>query len=155
MWTWPPAAGHPAAARTGRGDHALPVLPGQAPRRGRVARPRDAAAERTDQWGEAYVDHGLLFAREDGNPLALDAVTKRFRELEKEAGLRPVRLHDLRHGAASLRLAAGTDIAIVSKVLGHSSVSITSDTYSPLLAGVDRAAAEKAALVPETGVTSR
>jgi Site-specific recombinase XerD len=105
-------------------------------------------AER-EEWGIAYADHGLVFAREDGNPLALDAVTKRFRELAKEAGVRPVRLHDLRHGAASLRLAAGADIAVVSKVLGHSSVSITSDTYSHLLEGVGRAAAERAAaLVP-------
>jgi len=102
-----------------------------------------------EQWGAAYEDHGLVFARENGAPLALDAITKRFRELVKEAGLRPVRLHDLRHGAASLRLAAGTDIAVVSKLLGHSSVAITSDTYSHLLAGVGKAAAEAAAaLVP-------
>jgi integrase len=54
-----------------------------------------------------------VFAREDGNPLALDAVTKRLRDLVNEVELRPVRLHDLRHVAASLRLASGTDIAIV------------------------------------------
>ena len=105
-------------------------------------------AER-DRWGEAYVDHGLVFARENGNPLALGYITKRFRALVAEAGVRRVRLHDLRHGAAALRLATGTDIAIVSKVLGHSSVSITSDTYSHLLAGVGRRAAEAAmAIVP-------
>src|SRR5690242_17702530 len=46
-------------------------------------------------------------------------------------------------------LAAGVDLAVVSKRLGHSSVSITSDTYSHLLEGVGRAAAERAAaLVP-------
>lgn len=102
-----------------------------------------------DEWGVAYVDHALVFARENGDPLALDAITKRFTQLCKAAGVRVVRLHDLRHGAASLRLASGTDIAIVSKVLGHSSVSITSDTYSHLLAGVGKAAAERAAaLVP-------
>ena len=101
-------------------------------------------AERED-WGEAYADHGLVFARGDGNPLApTNAVTKRFVELVKAAGLRQVRLHDLRHGAASLRLAAGIDISVISKVLGHSSVAITSDTYSHLLKGVGRAAAEKA-----------
>jgi integrase len=101
------------------------------------------------EWGQAYVDHGLVFARENGDPLRLDKLTKRFKELCAEVGLRPVRLHDLRHGAASLRLASGTDIAIVSKVLGHSSVSITSDTYSHLLAGVGKKAAEgAAALVP-------
>ena len=94
-------------------------------------------AER-QEWGTDYVDHGLVFAREDGNPLPLDHVTKRFRELCEAAGLRPIRLHDLRHGAASLMLAAGVDLALVSKRLGHSSVSITSDIYSHLLEGVGR-----------------
>jgi integrase len=87
-----------------------------------------------DEWGEAYTDHGIVFAREDGSPLALDVVTKRSRELAHEAGLRLVRLHDLRHGAASLRLTSGADIAAVSKVLRHSSVAITSDAYRRLLA---------------------
>jgi integrase len=105
-------------------------------------------AERAE-WGAAYVEHDLVFAREDGNPLPLDHVTKRFRELAVAAGLRPVRLHDLRHGAASLMLAAGVNIALVSKRLGHSSVTITSDTYSHMLEGVGREAAERAAaLVP-------
>lgn len=106
-------------------------------------------AER-EEWGEAYVDHGLVFARENGNPLSpTTAVTKRFATLAAAAGLRHVRLHDLRHGAASLRLAAGVDMSIISKGLGHSSLAITSDTYSHLLAGVGKAAAEAAAaLVP-------
>jgi len=105
-------------------------------------------AER-DDWGDAYVDHGLVFAREDGNPLALDGITKRFKELTKAAGVRPVRLHDLRHGAASLRMAAGVEMGVISKVLGHSSISITNDTYGHLLAGVGKDAAEKASkLVP-------
>ncbi|WP_218184173.1 tyrosine-type recombinase/integrase [Streptomyces sp. PKU-EA00015] len=49
-----------------------------------------------------------------------------------------MRLHDLRHGQASLMLAAGVAMAIVSKRLGHSEIAITSDTYSPLLGGVGR-----------------
>jgi len=78
-------------------------------------------------------------------------VTKRFGELCDAAGVRRVRLHDLRHGSASLMLAAGIDLALVSKRLGHSSISITADTYSHLLAGVGREAAERAAaLVPRT-----
>ena len=76
-------------------------------------------------------------------------MTKRFRVLAVEAGVRPVRLHDLRHGRASLMLAANVPMAVVSKVLGHSSITITSDTYSHLLGGVGRQAAEAtAALVP-------
>ena len=66
-----------------------------------------------------------------------------------KAGLPPIRLHDLRHGHASLMLAADVPIDIVSKRLGHSSRAITSDTYSHLLSGVGRAAAERAAaLIP-------
>jgi Phage integrase family len=101
--------------------------------------------------GEAYQDGGLVFAREDGRPYDPDHVTKTFRRLAVAAGLRPVRLHDLRHGAASLRLAAGVPIELVSKVLGHSSIAITANTYSHLLPGVARQAAEAAAaLVPRT-----
>jgi integrase len=96
-----------------------------------------------------YVDHGLVFAASNGDPLRPDLVTKRFVELCDEAGVRQVRLHDLRHGRASLLLAAGVDIAVVSKILGHGSLSITSDTYAHLLEGVGAAAAEAAsALVP-------
>ena len=104
--------------------------------------------ERAD-WGDAYSDHGLVFARENGEPLHPETVTKRFAKLAEAAGLRPVRLHDLRHGQASLMLAAGVDLAVVSKRLGHSSIAITSDTYSHLLEGVGRDAAKRAAaLVP-------
>lgn len=100
-------------------------------------------------WGDAYVDHGLVFAQPDGNPIPTQQLTQRFTELTAAAGLRRVRLHDLRHGQASLMLAAGVPIAVVSKRLGHSTITITSDTYSHLLAGVGRDAAERAnALVP-------
>lgn len=108
-------------------------------------------AER-EAWGEAYADHGLVFAREDGNPVSPDHVTNRFAALTEAAGLRRVRFHDLRHGQASLMLAAGVPLAVVSKRLGHSSVQITSDTYSHLLEGVGQAAANAAAaLVPRSG----
>jgi integrase len=100
-------------------------------------------------WGDGYSDHGLVFAREDGAPLPPRRVTKRFRELVAASGLRRVRLHDPRNGAASLRAAAGIDIAVVSKVLGHSSITLTVDTYSHLLESVGRDAADRAsALVP-------
>jgi integrase len=93
--------------------------------------------------------HGLVFAAGNGSPLRPDEATKRFVELCDEAGVRRVRLHDLRHGRASLLLAAGVDIAVVSKILGHGSISITADTYIHLLEGVGAAAAEAApVLVP-------
>jgi integrase len=101
------------------------------------------------KWGEAYVDHDLVFAREMGDPHRPEWITTRFLQLVNDAGLRRIRLHDLRHGCASLLLAAGVDIALVSKVMGHSSIALTSDMYSHLLDGVGRDAAGRAsALVP-------
>ena len=106
--------------------------------------------ERTG-WGAEYADHGLVFAREDGDPYDPAVVTRTFKRLAKAAGLpADVWFHAAtRHGHASMLLAAGVDIAIVSKRLRHSSISITSDTYSHLLEGVGRRAAEAAsALLP-------
>ncbi|MGW3349280.1 tyrosine-type recombinase/integrase [Nonomuraea rubra] len=51
-----------------------------------------------------------------------------FYRLAYEAGLPPVRLHDLRHGAASLMLAAGVDLQVVQETLGHVSSTFTRDT---------------------------
>jgi integrase len=101
------------------------------------------------QWGSGYADHGLVFARENGAPYEPTSITKAFKALAIEAGLRPVRLHDLRHGTASLMIGSGASLAVVSKVLRHSSHAITADTYTHLLGGVGRAAAEGAvAMVP-------
>lgn len=53
-------------------------------------------------------------------------------------------------------LAAGIDIAVVSKRLGHSPITLTVDTYSHLLEGVGRDAGERAApLVPRAPGTNR
>lgn len=100
-------------------------------------------------FGAAYEDHDLVFAREDGSYLKPEVVSTTFQSLVAKAGLRRVRLHDLRHGQASIMLAAGVDMTVVSKRLGHSGIRITSDTYTHLLEGVGRQAAEAAAaLVP-------
>lgn len=63
--------------------------------------------------------------------------------------LPPIRLHDLRHGAATLALAAGVDLKIVQEMLGHSTITLTADTYTSVLPQVAQAAAEATArLVP-------
>jgi len=107
---------------------------------------QDAAREKL---GSAYRDHDLVFAQPSGDPINPERLTKRFGELLAEAGLRRVRLHDLRHGRASLLLASGSDLTVVSKTMGHSSYSFTADTYAHLLAGAGKQAAEAAdALIP-------
>ncbi len=85
----------------------------------------------------------FLFIRLDGNPLNPNAVTLAFRRIIRRAGLGHVRVHDLRHTHATLMLKAGIHPKIVSERLGHASVSITLDTYSHVLPGLQEAAAER------------
>ena len=72
--------------------------------------------------------------------------------LYPEGALRPIRrlrLYDLRHGTASLMIAAGINIVRVSKVLRHSTIKLTVDSYGHLLSGVgEQAADRRAALIP-------
>ena len=81
-------------------------------------------------FGPGWIDTGLVFTGPDGSPLHPAWVTDQFNRLVREADLPPIRLHDLRHGAASLALSAGVDIKVVQEMLGHSSSAITRDTYT-------------------------
>ncbi|GFJ84938.1 hypothetical protein Phou_091180 [Phytohabitans houttuyneae] len=58
-----------------------------------------------------------------------------------------MRLHDLRHGAATLALAAGVDMKVVQAMLRHSSITVTADTYTSVLPDLARNAAEQAAAI--------
>ena len=61
------------------------------------------------------------------------------------ARLPPIRLHDLRHGAASLALQAGADLKVIQDQLGHSSIVLTADTYVSVVPEVARKNAEDVA----------
>jgi len=99
--------------------------------------------------GPGWSETGLVFTTPTGEAVHPAVVTDQFTRLAAAAGLPPIRLHDLRHGAATLTLATGADMKIVSQLLRHSSITITADTYTSVLPQVARDAAEKAAaLVP-------
>ena len=84
--------------------------------------------------------------------MAPDRLTRTFTAMDAQAGLPPVRLHDLRHSAATLALAAGVDLRTVQDQLGHCSIVLTTDTYTSVLPDVARVAAEKvAALILRAG----
>jgi integrase len=107
------------------------------------------------RWGPAWVDSGKVFTREDGSVLHPATVTDRFQALAAAAKLPPIRLHDLRHGAASLMLAAGVAPKVVQETLGHSSITLTLDTYTSVYDEVAAEAAEAAAaLVPRAGTSA-
>jgi integrase len=99
--------------------------------------------------GSAWVDTGLVFAKADGSALVPDSVSQRFDRLVIRTGLPPVRLHDLRHLAASLTYRATRDLKLTSQMLGHASTAITEQVYTSVFEDVEREAAEQAAaLVP-------
>lgn len=120
---------------------------------------RKRQLEQRMEWGAAWADTNKVFTREDGSALHPASITDRFHELAEACGLPPIRLHDLRHGAASLMLAAGVPMKIVSETLGHSTTALSADTYSSVFPEVAAAAAEQtAAMVPRsatgTGVST-
>jgi len=88
---------------------------------------------------------GLFFVRPDGEAWHPDRVSRRFRRLVADAGLPPVRLHALRHGTATLALAAGVDLKVVQATLGHSTIALTANTYTSVLPQLAHTAAEAVA----------
>jgi integrase len=93
--------------------------------------------------GDVWADSGRLFTDELGEPLNPDYVSRRFRELAKEAGLPVIKFHAARHTAAALALEAGVDIKIVSEQLGHSTTRIKQDLYQHVRHQVHADSAEK------------
>lgn len=93
-------------------------------------------------WEDGWEEHGLAFSRENGSPIPPDSFTKRFRALTLEAGLPPIRLHDLRHTHATLLLQAGVNPKVVSERLGHHSTAFTLDVYSHVIPGMQATAAQ-------------
>ncbi|MBW3575107.1 MAG: site-specific integrase, partial [Actinobacteria bacterium] len=92
-------------------------------------------------WGEAWIDSGLLFTREDGNPLHPQTLRWHLRRLAKEAGVPVIRFHDLRHASATHALANGVPVKVVSEMLGHASTGITEDVYAHVLPHMQASAA--------------
>jgi integrase len=93
--------------------------------------------------GRDLADDSLVFCQDEGNPLLPDTVTRAWIRIMKKLGLKGIRLHDLRHSHASQLLKQGVHPKIVQERLGHSSISVTLDTYSHVAPGLQRAAAER------------
>ena len=85
---------------------------------------------RAEGHNEGFAPDGLVFPNEDGGPIHPNNLRQHFRRVLAAAGLpATIRIHDLRHTAASLMLARGNQLLHVSKTLGHSSTVITGDVY--------------------------
>ena len=85
----------------------------------------------------------LVFPDEHGRPLRKDPYSRKdWDPVRKAAGLPDLNFHRLRHTAASLLLIEGVHPKVVSEMLGHSSISLTLDTYSHLIPTMQAGAAD-------------
>lgn len=81
------------------------------------------AAERL-RAGSRWRDHGLVFAREDGTPIRKETDSAEWHRILRMAGVRPGRLHDARHTAATLLLVQGVPAGVAMRLLGHSDLRV-------------------------------
>ena len=85
----------------------------------------------------------LVFTTPFGLPLHGPTVTRQFQQALTAKGLERRRFHDLRHGAASIWLASGTELKVVQEALGHATISVTADVYGHLLPQLQKDAAKR------------
>lgn len=115
-----------------------PVIAQLRAHRTRQREDRLLAGERWE--GEGW---GLVFANTRGGPLEPRNLTTRYKALLALAGLPNIRFHDLRHSCASLLLAQGVHPRVVMEILGHSTITLTMNTYSHVLPQAQRDALDR------------
>lgn len=74
----------------------------------------------------------LVFCNDNGYPNEESVYAKGFKVIQRRHGLRNIRVHDLRHTHASFLLSEGENMKVIQERLGHSSITLTMDTYSHL-----------------------
>jgi integrase len=84
----------------------------------------------------------FVFTNDAGNPRDPDRVTRQVKALAAAAGLGHWTPHGMRHSAASILIAAGVPLKVVSEMLGHSSIRVTADIYGHLMEPARAEAAE-------------
>lgn len=82
--------------------------------------------------GTGWANPEAMFTTVRGHYLDPDNASKLFKSLASRVGLGNWHIHELRHSTASLMLAQGVRLEEVSKLIGHSSIRITADTYGHL-----------------------
>jgi site-specific recombinase XerC len=88
--------------------------------------------------GKNDISDELVFLSPDGAILDPDNLYHRyFRPVFTKAGLRKIRLHDLRHTFGSLLIQNGASIVYVKEQMGHSSIQVTVDIYGHLIPGAN------------------
>jgi integrase len=106
----------------------------------RLREHRTRQLEERLQAGRDWVETGMVFTSRVGTPIDPRHVKRHLDPLLVNAGLPHFRVHDLRHFCASLLLAQGVPLKVVSDLLGHTQISITADLYTHVLPEVRKEA---------------
>lgn len=80
----------------------------------------------------ALPDNAFLFGI-NGKPLSENTITRKMKTFAKLAGIKEIRVHDLRHSHVSFLISKGVPITAISKRLGHATVTQTLSTYAHIL----------------------
>jgi integrase len=86
-------------------------------------------------------DDSWVFTDGDGQPIHPHALSQAFERIARNAGVRIIRLHDLRHTHGSLLIKEGVPVKVVSERLGHANIAFTIQTYQHVLPGMQADAA--------------
>lgn len=91
--------------------------------------------------GDAWKDQdGRVFTTDNGKPMFPDSVSQWFTKFVRRTGLPQVTVHSLRHTYASLMIADGTPLVVVSHKLGHAQTSTTANIYAHVIASAEERA---------------
>lgn len=93
---------------------------------------RKTQTERRLVLGPDWQDLDLVVERGDGGLRSPHGLTQAFTLRMSKAGI-PVRFHGLRHGYATLMLAAGEDLKVVSELMGHAGIQVTANVYQDVI----------------------
>lgn len=93
--------------------------------------------------GTKWQDSGYVFCNSKGKFLGESQLHIMYKRLLKRAMLPNIRFHDLRHSAATIMISMGINPKVVQEILGHSTISMTMDTYAHVLPSMQQDAMEK------------
>ncbi|KOV57494.1 tyrosine-type recombinase/integrase [Streptomyces sp. MMG1121] len=91
---------------------------------------RERQARERDRTGSVRQGSGHVFTRPDGHPIEPATLTRHFNALLRDARLRPIRFHDLRHSTATLLLEQGVELVVIKELLGHAHIGVTATVYA-------------------------
>lgn len=149
-----PSTGAPEAAGEASTAHDSPAgalrlvgAPERPESHAETERAQDDDSRHPDRW------RGLVFRSADGGPIDVDNFRSReWTKAIRSAGLGHLRIHDLRHTCASLAIAAGADVKVLQRMLGHASAAVTLDRYGHLMPGQSEAVADRLDLLRESAL---